>query len=64
MIYRIAWNDFRLQVNHGEEVTQVEVPIRKLALSWSDFAEWLKGALPPEWFPKAPAGDDDFDKTG
>jgi hypothetical protein len=65
MGYSSQRDQFVLQVNFGEEVTQIEVPRYPLLLSWNDFAEWLKTQLPPEWFPKTPAADAiDFDLTG
>jgi hypothetical protein len=55
MSYRIEIDRFSLYVCYGVEYTRVDLPKRALILSWNEFSTWLKGELPPEWFPKPAA---------
>lgn len=64
MWYRIAFDDFIVQIEHGEEVCSIDVKQRDLCLSSNDFAALLKRRLPTEWLEKPLVEADDFDRTG
>lgn len=51
--YRIAWNDYRLRIDLGDEFTEIKLQPKDLLLSIDDFSALLKSNLPPEWLPTA-----------